>query len=132
MTFEEENKRKDIAKELTMTVISRHFLYTYGKKGYTYKTVRLPTNDGKCQQCGIRRRFKMAPCELVEAIEKRLIAQLEEEGTSSTFQKAGEVLEKLEQLGRVAVHKWIDRETYLYESLRRRTKYIANYDTFCL
>ena len=118
---------KNFVRELTMKVISRHFLYIF-RHGYNISTGK---NDAKCQPCGITRRFKFAPYELVEAIEKRLIVQLEEETTSSTLKEAAEVIEKLEQLGRVAVHNWIDSETDLVESLRTRSYYIDNYHRFC-
>ena len=115
----------ELAHEVTIKVISRHFLYL----SY-YRRFQLDKNDHKCQPCEIRRRFKIAPEKLVAVIKRRLIAELEtlEEEfkitfkTASALQKGGVVYTQLEQQGRYAIHKWIDSETCLGECLRRETR----------
>jgi hypothetical protein len=136
---------KQLAHEVTQKVISRHFLYCY-KAGHN-KGCRLNNvtgrNDHKCVECkgiyGLRRRFKDAPYKLVEAIEKRLSEQLEEElhpenGSfvckPTAFVKGGEVYTQLEKLGEDAIHNWMVHEIDVVESRARRRRYIGEYDFF--
>lgn len=121
---------KQRAREMATRVIRQHFLEFFQDVRYEgrWRQYR-PTgkNDKKCAQCleeGIRRRFKMAPYNLLELIENKLCDLV----------MSGKFLTELEITAEKAVHRWLDRETFDRLCRYRRRRYLAGpfdfYDPF--